>query len=145
MGNDTCKMFDGAKLALISRGSVLTLLRDDKSDIPFPAMWDFPGGGREQNETPEQCILRELMEEFGLTLSVDDLIYNTCREGVLQGQAPIWFFGAQINEFNPATVQFGNEGQGWQMMPIDEYMAHVHAIRHLQEQLRGFLSFLDGA
>ncbi|MCF6316826.1 MAG: hypothetical protein L3J30_11205 [Marinosulfonomonas sp.] len=35
--------FHGAKPALIRGGHVLTLLRDEKPDIPFPDMWDFPG------------------------------------------------------------------------------------------------------
>jgi 8-oxo-dGTP diphosphatase len=48
---------------------VLLFLRDDKMDIPFPNMWDVPGGHVEDNETPDQCIVREMDEEMGLALS----------------------------------------------------------------------------
>ncbi|PHQ98126.1 MAG: DNA mismatch repair protein MutT [Marinosulfonomonas sp.] len=109
--------FHGAKLALISGGHVLTLLRDDKPDIPFRDMWDFPGGGREGDETPKACVLRELWEEFGLRLSQGNLIYGAHRDGVL-------------------------EGQGWEMMPIETYLSHPRAIPHLQDGLRGFLGYL---
>lgn len=34
-----------------------------------------PGGGREGNETPEECILREIREETGLTVRVDRLLF----------------------------------------------------------------------
>jgi 8-oxo-dGTP diphosphatase len=51
-----------------SRKRVLLFLRDDKPDIPFPNMWDVPGGHLEPGETPEQCIVREMKEEIDLDL-----------------------------------------------------------------------------
>ena len=47
---------------------VLLLLRDDKPDIPFPNMWDLPGGHVEKGETPEQCIAREMKEELKIDI-----------------------------------------------------------------------------
>lgn len=52
---------------------VLLLLRDDKPGIPYPNMWDVPGGHVDNGETPEQCIVREMKEEMGLTLEQFDL------------------------------------------------------------------------
>ncbi len=50
------------------REEVLLFLRDDKPTIPFPNTWDLPGGHVEQSETPDQCIIREMMEEMELDL-----------------------------------------------------------------------------
>ncbi|HSQ86460.1 MAG TPA: NUDIX hydrolase [Desulfobacterales bacterium] len=47
---------------------VLLFLRDDKPDIPYPNMWDVPGGHVDDGETPEQCIVREMKEEMELDL-----------------------------------------------------------------------------
>ena len=47
---------------------VLLFLRDDKPTIPYPNMWDVPGGHVDDGETPEQCIVREMKEEMDLTL-----------------------------------------------------------------------------
>jgi 8-oxo-dGTP diphosphatase len=44
---------------------VLLLLRDDIPNIRYPNMWDIPGGNVEPGETPEECIIREIYEEFG--------------------------------------------------------------------------------
>jgi 8-oxo-dGTP diphosphatase len=51
------------------RGELLLLLRDDKPEIPYPNTWDLPGGHVEGNESPRECISREMAEELpGLDL-----------------------------------------------------------------------------
>lgn len=58
---------NGAGIILLnSNNQVLLLLRDDKVDIPFPNMWDIPGGKIEIGETPENAIRREMTEELGI-------------------------------------------------------------------------------
>jgi len=57
----------GAGIIFInSNNEVLLLLRDDKIDIPFPNMWDIPGGKVENGETLENAIRREMMEEISI-------------------------------------------------------------------------------
>lgn len=143
VGNERMTEFHGAKLALISGDHVLTLLRDDIATIPFPDMWDFPGGGREGDETPQDCVLRELHEEFGLRLEPHDLVYQNSRAGVLRGQPKIWFFGAVLNGLEPSQIKFGNEGQRWELMLIETYLAHPKAVSHLKDGLDEFLAFLE--
>ena len=53
---------------LNDRRQVLLFLRDDNPAIPYPNMWDIPGGHVEEDETPAQCIVREMKEEMGLEL-----------------------------------------------------------------------------
>ena len=47
---------------------ILLFLRDDIPGLPYPNMWDIPGGHVEKDETPEQCIVREMKEEMGLDI-----------------------------------------------------------------------------
>lgn len=128
--------FHGAKLALFLGDDLAVILRDERSDIPWPGHWDMPGGGREGAETPEACALRELREELGLCLSESDLGYARAyhREGHV-----FWFFVARMPVEVVDDVKFGAEGQLWQLMPTAQYLSHTMAVPQFQTRLRDYL------
>lgn len=50
------------------QNQVLLFLRDDKPGLPYHNRWDVPGGHVEPDETPEECIVREMKEEMNIDL-----------------------------------------------------------------------------
>jgi 8-oxo-dGTP diphosphatase len=42
------------------------LLAERKNDLSFIGLWEFPGGKRNESETPEHALCRELAEELGV-------------------------------------------------------------------------------
>ncbi|MDE3080334.1 MAG: NUDIX hydrolase [Paracoccaceae bacterium] len=127
--------FSGAKVALLNGDRVLTIQRDDIPSIPWPGHWDLPGGGREGRETPEACVLREVAEELGLLLPPERLLWRRCFASALDPGLLGWFFAGRIKSDELAQVRFGNEGQGWQMMPVAGFLAHPKAVGFLQDRL----------
>lgn len=121
----------GSKLMLVHGDCLLTLLRDDFDHIPFPAHWDLPGGGPEGAEIPIVCALRELAEEFGLSLDPSRLVAH--RFG---GDRPSWLFAGQLTQGDIANIRFGDEGQEWRMMPIAEFIAHPRAVPAFRDRVR---------
>ena len=55
---------DMATGVLVHEGKVLIQKR--RPDDVWPGLWEFPGGGIEQGETPKQAVVREYMEEVSL-------------------------------------------------------------------------------
>ena len=51
-----------------SSAQVLLVLRDDLPSISYPGLWDLPGGHIEKNETAEECIVREMLEEIEINV-----------------------------------------------------------------------------
>ena len=129
--------FNGAKLAILKGNEILTILRDDKPSIPWPGMWDLPGGRREEAETPVECALRETQEELGLVITEDLIVHSRAYARRLE---TVWFLAAEYPELDPSNVVFGDEGQEWRLTSIDWFLTNELSIPHLKDNLRDYLN-----
>lgn len=134
--------FHGCKVALFRDEHVLVFLRDDNPNIESPNMWDLPGGGREGSESPEACVLRELEEEFGLTFGDDRLTYKRRYHKEHRGRSAYFFVG-HISQDEIDQIRFGDEGQGWSMMHITEYLESHRVVPRHKVRMADFLSLLE--
>ena len=100
--------FTGSKIALICGDRVLTILRDDKDDIPCPNMWELPGGGREGNESPFECAAREVYEELGIHLDEDCLLWSKIYPSVIFKDKQSVFMVGQLRQEQFDNIIFTN-------------------------------------
>ena len=66
------KCYEVVAAVVVHNGEVLCM---QKGQTPFPYTtykWEFPGGKIELNETPEQALQRELMEEMNYPIIVHE-------------------------------------------------------------------------
>lgn len=126
--------FTGAKAALFCGASVLTYLRDEKPDLRWPGLWDLPGGGREGFESPEDCLLRELEEEFGLRLTPDRLIWRRVFPSMVEAGRTSVFFGGWVSAEEIAAIRFGDEGQRWELMGVGGFLGHPLGVPEMQRR-----------
>lgn len=57
--------------AIIKRGDEVLLCQ--RKEGALQGKWEFPGGKIENGETPEECLVREIEEELGIAIEVDDI------------------------------------------------------------------------
>ncbi len=129
-------VFHGAKLALYMGDKLAVILRDEIAGLPFAGYWDLPGGGREGDETPLACALRECREELGLRVPPDAVIWQARFN---EGEQVKWFFVGRLPETAAKDVVFGNEGQRWTLMEEAAFLAHPKAVPAFQDRLRTYL------
>ena len=131
--------FQGCKIALICGDSVLTILRDDKPSIPWPNMWELSGGGREGDESPFECAAREVYEELGIALTEDCLIWSKVYPSMLfEGRQSVFMVG-QLSQEQFDNITFGDEGQAYKLMNIEEFLTSSQVVPQLQGRLRDYL------
>ena len=53
------------------------LIAQRKAGDALAGKWEFPGGKLEPGETPEECLKRELMEEFGVETRIGAFICSS--------------------------------------------------------------------
>lgn len=131
--------FSGCKIALICDDKLLTILRDDKASIPYPNMWELPGGGREGEETPFECVQREVFEELSLKLEETDIVWAKDYQGMLDPDKTSIFMVGTITQEECASIVFGDEGQAYQMMDVSQFLSDEKVVPQLQDRLRDYL------
>ena len=129
------------KIPEITRVTAAILVNDEKiliakrrSTGKLPNKWEFPGGKVEINETPEQCLQRELKEEFDIDVSIGEYLgssiyhydhislelmaYRTFWDGgrfkLKDHDDVAWVSLEQIGEYDfaPADIPFVNKLRG---------------------------------
>jgi 8-oxo-dGTP diphosphatase len=47
---------------------------------------------------------------------------------------PAYFFAGRLSQSEISAIHFGDEGQGWEMMPIPRFLTHPRAVPELQRR-----------
>jgi 8-oxo-dGTP pyrophosphatase MutT (NUDIX family) len=74
-----------ARVLLINPAGATLLFEDSDPGLGDARWWVTPGGGIDPGETEEEAALREVAEETGHRLSVDDLVGPVAQRHVVHG------------------------------------------------------------
>jgi 8-oxo-dGTP pyrophosphatase MutT (NUDIX family) len=102
-----------ARALLISGGAVLLIQGCDPARPEDGTWWLTPGGGIDEGESREDAVVREVLEETGLTLRVADVgpvVATRVADFLFDGDAyhqSEWFFAIEVERFEP-------HGAGWE-------------------------------
>ena len=61
-----------ARAIIIHEGKIVSMYRERQGRI----FYTFPGGGMEENESEEECVKREVFEEFGIIVEPIKKVYT---------------------------------------------------------------------
>lgn len=98
---------------------VLLLKRSKKSNNP--KLWNFPGGGIEKNETAKKSAVREVKEEAGIDIKVQDLIFT---ERQVTNERVMYFYTVFL-ERKP-DVKLNKESSDFKWLKWEDFPAKLH-------------------
>jgi len=88
--------------ALVFRGGKL-LITQRPAGSHLEGLWEFPGGKREENESFQECLVRELIEELGIEVTVGDEV-ETVVHTYPEKTVRLKFFHCQWRKNEPHTL-----------------------------------------
>jgi 8-oxo-dGTP diphosphatase len=94
-----------AVAVLIISPDGVPLVRDPKK--PAPRYWKLPGGRSQGKESAEECAVREIDEELGLEIEMDDLHVIEQQD---RGSHTLTFFKLELPSLQGLNTT-GNEGE----------------------------------
>ena len=95
-------------------------------------LWEFPGGKFESGESPEQCLHREIKEELGVTIHIDEKLM-TVKHSYTRFRVTLHVFLCRIRSGRVSPNQC-DEWNWVKTEELDEYpfpAANVKIIKHL--------------
>ncbi len=66
-------------VAIIRENEKYLICQRSKDDY-FSNIWEFPGGKKEENESSEECIKREICEELEINIEIEKLFAELIHE-----------------------------------------------------------------
>ena len=130
--------FHGVKVAILVEDSLLVHLRDNKPGLFNANMWDCPGGGREGNELPIECAIRETYEELELKLEVADFIWSNIYPAQKDPTQQAFFFVAKVDPSRINNIVL-REGQKWALMSQEKLLSRNDVVSSIKLRFRDFL------
>ncbi len=90
-------------VAAIIRQNGRILITQRFDDVHLPGLWEFPGGKVEPHETLEVALRREIFEELGVGILVEDEFF-TARHEYATKAVELHFFNCALAEGEPEPL-----------------------------------------
>ena len=74
----------------------MLLIAKRKPMARLPNLWELPGGKVEPNEAPEECLIREIKEEFDINITVGE------------------YLGSNIHAYDFGTIELMTYRSNWE-------------------------------
>lgn len=115
---------------IVENQKVLCVQRSENMTLPLK--WELPGGKVELNETPEECLIREIQEELGIMIEIKKKLDNNVHRYSKNLTINLIPFLCQIQEGN-LTLKEHRQGK-WleksQLEDLDWAEADIPIVRY---------------
>ena len=121
--------------AVIEKDGLYFIARRKKSDR-FGGKWEFPGGKIHIGETPEECLKRELKEEFGIESAIGELV---CASKFSYIHMPLELLAFRVRHLSGEFKPVDHDAMKWvlpgELLSYDFVEADVTIVKKLLEDI----------
>lgn len=119
---------------ILKNGKIFIAQRAEEDELS--GKWEFPGGKIESNESPQECLKRELFEEFG----IETEILNYLGESIYDyGKKLIHLFGYFVEHVSGKFTLRVHQNYKWinisELDDVDWAPADIELVKQLKIKL----------
>ncbi|MBI1857132.1 NUDIX domain-containing protein [Candidatus Saccharibacteria bacterium] len=118
------------------------MYRRDAKAPKYPLYLDVPGGGAEPGETPFDTFKREVKEEFGLDITIEQIVYSRRYQSDINAGEVGWYAVAKLPEESVDQIEFGDEGLEYFLMTLDDFLKRADAWPVFQKRAEDYAKSL---
>ena len=108
---------------IVKNKQILIVQRSMNEDV-YPGLWELPGGKKEDLETAEEALIREIKEEVGVeivpVMPFDVFNYTVDKPNVIKDSTQINYLVKPKNKNNQLAVVTSEEHQDYKWIKSDE-------------------------
>lgn len=108
--------------AIIEKNETFLIARK-RAGLHLAGYWEFPGGKLEENETPEKCLQRELLEEFGIQCRVEEFAGESIYD---YGTKKIRLLGYKVRHLGNNFTLSDHDAIRW--LPMDDLVNSLSSL-----------------
>ncbi|VVA44126.1 conserved hypothetical protein [Candidatus Roizmanbacteria bacterium] len=116
-------MINPVVIALIKKDNKFLMTKrvsfDSTDKMFFPFVWQFPGGGMQFAETPEESVKREMIEEIGCEIKIISLIPKIYTEVRNKWQGIFICFLCELKDKNSVII-LNHEASEYNWFDLEE-------------------------
>ncbi|MDD4135771.1 MAG: NUDIX hydrolase [Candidatus Shapirobacteria bacterium] len=109
---------------VIIKDSQILIVQRNKNEDTYPGLWELPSGKKEDLETTENSLIREVKEETGLNIKpiipFDVFNYQIDKLDEIKDSTQINYLVQLVDEQNEPQVIISEEHQDYKWVKIDE-------------------------
>lgn len=114
--------------------------RDTKPGLRFAGLWDFFGGGREDGESPVECLARELREELEIDIAPEQVTFSKVFPAMHDPSIDAYFMVVELTHYQVKNFHFESEGVSCKFVTAEEFLGDNGVVPGLKPRLTNYLS-----
>jgi len=124
---------------LVYVGEKIVVIQREVKLFNHPLEIDLPGSERHEQETPFETFKRGVIEELGIILNSQDIVFSKKHPDSHNPDMSFYFMVTKHFPIEKHDIRFGEISLQYELSTVHDFITHEHAVKRQQERVLDYL------